>query len=401
MTNAFSADLHSHTIASGHAFSTLDDMARAAAEAGITVLGVTEHGPAMDGAPHAGFFDMAGRLPPILHGVRVLPGIEANILDRTGRLDLTGDLLEFPQLVLAGLHGRTPYPSNATLVDNTDAVVRAAQNPAVHVIAHPYRSAFPVDGKILAEAAASTGTLIEVNLWVFRSLLEKAPDASADPVVSQTRLLLERLQECGGRYVLSSDAHHASELHTTRALVSAVCRLLDIREDNAASRNLAELAAAIPALRPGRADTRLQSWPLAAGREEPSDGPTDHRLWRGVFIEESLENLSLLAAVNVVGASSGSLEEEGDRGEVTFRRVEVPEEAVDAVVAEAVQTIKEGWYLHLVRNDHMKVVFRGKVFSLQRGDSDALQAAVDYGVQRQGIKEAQLGLARLFADPFG
>lgn len=82
------ADLHTHTTGSGHAFSTLDELARAAADADVKVLGVTDHGPSMTGAPTHGYFEMSHRIPRFLHGVRVLFGCEANILDHTGRIDL-------------------------------------------------------------------------------------------------------------------------------------------------------------------------------------------------------------------------------------------------------------------------------------------------------------------------
>ncbi|WP_131786404.1 hypothetical protein [Protofrankia symbiont of Coriaria ruscifolia] len=128
---------------------------------------------------------------------------------------------------------------------------------------------------------------------------------------------------------------------------------------------------------------------------------SDTTVWCGVLIEESLDGPALLEEVNVVGSSAVLLEEEAERGEVTFRRVEVPEASVDAVVAKAARSIKDAWYLHLVKGDQMKVVFRGKVFTLIRGDEDALRAAVAYGIRRHGIRRAQLGLARLFDQPFG
>ena len=42
-------DVHTHTIASGHAFSSLQEMVHAAAEKGLQILGITEHAPAIPG----------------------------------------------------------------------------------------------------------------------------------------------------------------------------------------------------------------------------------------------------------------------------------------------------------------------------------------------------------------
>lgn len=42
-------DVHTHTIASGHAYSTLQEMAKAAKDKGLEILGITEHGPNIPG----------------------------------------------------------------------------------------------------------------------------------------------------------------------------------------------------------------------------------------------------------------------------------------------------------------------------------------------------------------
>ena len=48
----FEADLHTHTIASGHAYNTIREMARAAADKGLKALGITEHAPKLPGTCH-------------------------------------------------------------------------------------------------------------------------------------------------------------------------------------------------------------------------------------------------------------------------------------------------------------------------------------------------------------
>ena len=52
----FVLDLHTHTIASGHAYGTIREMAQAAAERGLQVLGLTEHGPGLPDACHPIYF---------------------------------------------------------------------------------------------------------------------------------------------------------------------------------------------------------------------------------------------------------------------------------------------------------------------------------------------------------
>ena len=46
------ADLHTHTLSSGHAYSTIDEMAKGAQKRGLNLIAITDHGPAMPGASH-------------------------------------------------------------------------------------------------------------------------------------------------------------------------------------------------------------------------------------------------------------------------------------------------------------------------------------------------------------
>src|SRR5512146_3220126 len=46
------ADMHTHTIASGHAYSTVNELAHAAAAKGLAAMAITDHGPALPGGPH-------------------------------------------------------------------------------------------------------------------------------------------------------------------------------------------------------------------------------------------------------------------------------------------------------------------------------------------------------------
>ena len=74
-------DVHTHTIASGHAFSTLQEMAQAAADKGLKVLGITEHSPGVPGTCHPIYFRNLHVVPRRMNGVELLLGAEINILD--------------------------------------------------------------------------------------------------------------------------------------------------------------------------------------------------------------------------------------------------------------------------------------------------------------------------------
>ena len=97
-------DLHTHTIASGHGYSTLQENIMEAQRMGLQFLGLSEHGPAMPGGPHEYFFSNYKCIPRQYGNLRLLCGIEANITDDKGGLDLPEHLLERMDYVIASMH---------------------------------------------------------------------------------------------------------------------------------------------------------------------------------------------------------------------------------------------------------------------------------------------------------
>ena len=157
----FAADLHVHTIASGHAYSTVLEIARVASDKGMAMIALTDHGPAMPGAPHSYHFSNQVAIPDTIYGVRVLKGIEANVMDRQGNLDLEEARLAKLDIVLAGLHTQcAPYGS---VQENTAMLIRALQNPWVDVIVHPGNPEYPVDEAAIVQAAAEHDVALEIN----------------------------------------------------------------------------------------------------------------------------------------------------------------------------------------------------------------------------------------------
>lgn len=81
-------DVHTHTLASGHAFSTLQEMVQAAAEKGLKLLGITEHSPGIPGTCDSIYFRNLHVVPRRMYGVDLLLGAEINILNTQGDLDM-------------------------------------------------------------------------------------------------------------------------------------------------------------------------------------------------------------------------------------------------------------------------------------------------------------------------
>jgi putative hydrolase len=193
------ADLHVHTVASGHAYSTINEIAAKAARRRLRLVGMTDHGPALPGGPHLYHFQALRFVPQNICGVRILRGIEANIV-ADGRLDLTVDQLTHLDLVLAGFHPDCGYPGRGQ-EDNTRTLLTVMDMPQVNVICHPGNPAYPVDYRAVARHAAVTGTALEIN----NSSFTVSRAGSAD----NCRLLARLCAEYGAPVALGSDAHIA------------------------------------------------------------------------------------------------------------------------------------------------------------------------------------------------
>ena len=74
-------DVHTHTIASGHAFSSLQEMTLTAKEKGLDILGITEHGPNIPGTCDPIYFRNLHCVPRQLYGIKLMLGAELNILN--------------------------------------------------------------------------------------------------------------------------------------------------------------------------------------------------------------------------------------------------------------------------------------------------------------------------------
>lgn len=120
-------DVHTHTIASGHAFSTLQEMAQAAADKGLKVLGITEHSPGVPGTCHPIYFRNLHVVPRRMYGVELLLGAEINILDGKGNLDLDEDYMKMLDIRIAGIHSLC-Y-EYGTIEENTHGMVQVISNP--------------------------------------------------------------------------------------------------------------------------------------------------------------------------------------------------------------------------------------------------------------------------------
>lgn len=154
-------DVHTHTIASGHAYSSMMEMAKAGFEKGLKLLGITEHAPMMPGSCSNMYFHNLKVVPRSLCGIEVMLGAELNILDYDGHVDLDDHVLRQLDIKIASLHSVCILPG--TREENTRAVLGAIRNPMIDIIGHPDDGIYPLDYEPIVEAARETNTLLEVN----------------------------------------------------------------------------------------------------------------------------------------------------------------------------------------------------------------------------------------------
>ncbi len=154
-------DMHTHTLASTHAYSTITENCKSAAEKGIRIIAMTDHWGEMPDSPHIWHFDNLRVLPRHICGVTVLRGVETNILNNEGELDMPRKTLENLEWVVASMHRQVYEPS--TVQNHTMAYLKAAEDPIVDVIGHCTTALFPIDFEKCIKKFKECGKLVEIN----------------------------------------------------------------------------------------------------------------------------------------------------------------------------------------------------------------------------------------------
>ena len=165
------ADLHVHTIASTHAYSTITEIARHAADIGLSAVAITDHGIALEDSPHIWHFEIMKSLPRELFGVRLLMGVEANV-QKGGTLDMPERILKQLDWVVASMHKSTAVMDSPA--DVTEAWLKVIDNPLVDLLGHIGTPRYVCDYEAVVKACAEKHKLIEINANTFRVRPESA-----------------------------------------------------------------------------------------------------------------------------------------------------------------------------------------------------------------------------------
>ncbi len=249
-TRSILCDVHTHTLFSRHAYSTIEENVRQAAEVGLELLGSADHFsdmlfPTPDVRNFQYLFGV-GSWPDTWHGVRLLHACEADIVDLKGRLfgwdvaymrEMTGapfadsshhgsavderGIITLKDLVfskcdyvIASIHNHD-WADCAPISVTTDMYIHALEDPKVLIVGHPGRAGVPFDIDALLEAAKDMGKLIEIN--------EHSFDGGMGDSWGICKQIAIRCAELGVGVCVNSDAHIAPAI----GLYGNVCKMLD------------------------------------------------------------------------------------------------------------------------------------------------------------------------------
>lgn len=184
------ADYHIHSTYSrhNHGKSTIEEIVQKAVELGLEEIAITDHG-----TRHYLFgihenkikeaketvMEMRERYPQI----KILLGVEANILDYEGNTDITDEVLKHCDIILCGYHigvlfstlkdawkftvmNKIGRKNNKVFEEmkekNTEAVIKAMNKYKINILTHP-GDKIPLNTEKIAKAAEKTGTILEIN----------------------------------------------------------------------------------------------------------------------------------------------------------------------------------------------------------------------------------------------
>ena len=193
-------DMHTHTVASGHAYSTIHENIQFAKKHGMKFLGTSDHGSTMTGGPAEYFFHNLKVVPREMDGVKILRGMEANILDVNGNIDeLDSKALDGLDYLIASLH--IVCIETSTKEDNTMAILNVMDKEKVKIIGHPDDARYELDYEAIVKKAKEKNILLEVN----NSSL--SPNTSREGARENILKYLELCKEYGVRIIMGTDSH--------------------------------------------------------------------------------------------------------------------------------------------------------------------------------------------------
>lgn len=195
------ADIHMHTLASGHSYGTIREMVDGAVEKGLQLIGITEHAPGIPGTVNPIYFMNFTVVPKKIKGVEVIHGSEINVLNN-GELSLEQKYINYLDYAIAGIHCLCYEDEGAK--KNTENLISCMKNEKVHLVSHPDDDHTPLDYEDLVKAAKQYNVALELNN---SSLVKKEQRLNC---YENYKTMLDLCKQYQVPIVVDSDAHDPS-----------------------------------------------------------------------------------------------------------------------------------------------------------------------------------------------
>lgn len=196
-------DTHTHTYASGHAYSTLIENARAAKQAGLALFCTTDHADSMPGAPHYWFFTNQRILPRFIEGVGVIRGVESNILNQQGEVDIHPTTDRHLDWAIASFHEAVYRP--ASKASHTQALLNVIKGGRVDALGHLGNPNYDFDFEPVLQCAKQHNVAIEINNTTLKG-------NSRVGSVERCYEIALLAKEIGVFFTTGSDAHFCNDM---------------------------------------------------------------------------------------------------------------------------------------------------------------------------------------------
>ncbi|MDC7226316.1 MAG: PHP domain-containing protein [Spirochaetales bacterium] len=195
----FETDFHAHSLFSSCGLHSIIEMLTKARDSGIKAQAITDHGPYLGRKTSSTFFE---RLDNPVDGIILLKGIECNVVDEDGTIDVIEKFMKWYDLVLLGFHNFKAKGAEPEYYSRLMAKA-ITKNPCVDIIVHPNVPGYRLDFGMIADIAAESGTAIEFN-----NAKTRLGRSSAEETIE----LIETCKASGCYVAVNTDAHALNEV---------------------------------------------------------------------------------------------------------------------------------------------------------------------------------------------
>jgi len=207
------ADLHIHTVASGHAFSTISEITEFASKNKLQAIGISDHSVAMPEGAHDYYFSNLKAIPRKHGDLEVYRGAEVNIIDKNGNLDLHPETQVKLDYLIASMHSGGVSPEYLSVAENTAIWEKVMENPYVKILGHPGNPKFPINIERFVYCAKINKKIVELNNGSF--IVRQGSEKNIREIISEA--INQKVY-----LIISSDAHFASSVGKVDKVLSIV-----------------------------------------------------------------------------------------------------------------------------------------------------------------------------------